>query len=116
MNYFQSNKTSALSTNRTVLSYLNPFFPKQAANDLNIIINQADGKTTTAKDMNSFFRTPKTCKRINDELARRNLDYRVSKIFCTSSLPLFLLIPAFIAMNQMMTALNILSADYNERG
>ena len=101
-----------LSTNRTVFSFL---FPSLIANDLNTIINQADGKVTKFKDVGeyTFF------SRLNWELERRGLDYRIPQCYCKKSslrLMYFLFIPAYIAMFKAATAMNILSDDYNKRG
>ena len=106
---------SKLPTNRTFFAFL---FPGQVANDLNTIINQADGMTSKRRDANSFFRLHKFNKRINSELQRRNLNYRISKCFCSKSafFLYILIIPSFISMTQIATAMNILSEDYNQRG
>lgn len=101
-----------LSTNRTIFSFL---LPNLIANDLNTIINQTDGRITKTRDVGSW----EFNLRINQELERRGLSYRISKSFCRKTSWFFLmilLIPMFIEMSQTATAMNILSADYNERG
>ena len=60
------------------------------------------------------------CKRMNQELERRGLEYRINKVF-TSGIAsmlfvLFLIIPAIPMFWQMTLALNHLSADYNAHG
>ena len=104
-----------LPTNRTFFSFM---FPRFIVDDLNTIINQVDGQTSRPRDANSFFRLYKFNQRINRELERRGLDYRISHCFCKKSSFLLnmLLIPSFIEISQTATAMNILSADYNERG
>ena len=106
---------SRLPTDRTFFSFL---FPSQIVNDLNTIINQADGMTSKKRDANSFFHLYKLNKRINTELERRNLNYRISKCFCNKSafFLFILIIPSFVCMIQTATAMNILSEDYNQRG
>lgn len=105
-----------LSTSRNLLTI--GLFPGSTAKDLNTIINGADGQTTTRKDANSFARLYKTNRRINWELNRRGIDFRISNCYCGKSafFVYILIIPAFISMNQIATAMNLLSADYNQRG
>ena len=101
-----------LSTDRTVFSFL---LPNLIANDLNTIINQADGKTTKTKDVGGY----KFYSRINWELERRGIDYRIPQCYCKKSsfyLMCYLLIPMYVAMFKAATAMNILSDDYNKRG
>ena len=104
-----------LSTNRTFLSFM---MPGLIAEDLNTIVNQADGMVSKKKDVNSFFRMYRFAQRINGELERRKINYRISNCFCKkSSVFLFILIiPNFIVMSQVATAMNLLSEDYNNRG
>ena len=105
-----------MSTTRNILSV--GLFPGMTANDLNTIINQADGQTSTRKDANSFARIYKVNRRINWELERRGIDYRVSKCFCGKGclFMCILIVPMFILMAQTATGMNLLSADYNQRG
>ena len=104
-----------LSTSRTLLSFL---FPRAIVNDLNTIIGQADGQTSHPRDANSFFRLYSFNQRINRELERRSLDYRIPRCFCKkgSFFLNLLIIPSFIEMSKVATAMNVLAADYNERG
>jgi len=104
-----------LDTNRTIFSFI---FPGILADDLNTIVNHADGQVSLKKDANSFFHTYKLCTRINRELSRRSIDYQISEIFCkkSSGMLCFLIIPCFILMFQIVTAMNLLSDDYNKRG
>ena len=104
-----------LSTNRNLFSCM---FPGHLADDLNTIVNHADGLTSKRRDVDSFFHLYKFNKRLNAELERRHLDYRVSKCFCikTAFFLYILVIPPFISMAQIVTAMNILSEDYNKRG
>jgi len=104
-----------LPTDRTILSMM---FPRQLAADLNTIIHQADGKTTSPKEMNSFAHLYKSAIRMNEELKRRGIEYRISDSFCKKSSFFIhiLIIPSFVAMFQFATALNLLSEDYNKRG
>ena len=91
------------------------FFPKYTADTLNTIINMADGQTTTRKDVGKV----KFNKRINWELERRGIDYRISSSFCkpgTAFLMHLLIIPTFIEIPQVVNALNLLCEDYNKRG
>ena len=104
-----------LPTDRTFLTFL---FPMLVADDLNIIIDQADGQTTRTRDMSSIAHIYKSAIRINSELERRNIGYRISRCFCRKSafFLYILFIPSFVAMNQIAHAMNLLSEDYNERG
>ena len=85
---------------------------------LNTIIGGNDGKTSTAADFSFGPKLAKTAQRMNVELTRRGIDYRISKCFCSvASFALYLMIiPAFIEMSQIAKALNLLSEDYNKRG
>lgn len=105
-----------LSTSRNLLTV--GLFPGNTAKDLNTIINGADGQNTTRKDANSIARLYKTNRRINWELNRRGINYRISNCFCSKGafFVYILIIPTFICINQMATAMNLLSADYNQRG
>ena len=101
-----------LRTDRTIFSFL---LPHILANDLNTIIGQADGKITKNRDVGGY----EFNQRINLELERRGLGYRISNCFCNKTSNFFmkiLLIPMFVEMSQVSSAMNVLAADYNERG
>ena len=101
-----------LSTNRNLLSHL---FPSVLANDLNTIASDYDGEHTSARS----FGSTRSIQRINNELERRGLSYRISPCFAKSGQHLLmriLLVPMFVEMQQVINALNILSQDYNAKG
>ena len=105
-----------LPTDHTFFSLA--FSSAACADYLNEIIGASDGKKSSASDFSFGPKLCKTVKRMNDELQRRGIQYRISKCFGSSaSIALYLMIiPAFIEMSQIAKALNLLSADYNERG
>lgn len=84
------------------------------AETLNLIATPNDGMTTKISDVGKA----KTYARINDELRRRNINYQISDMFTDSmkhTVAILLFIPRFIELNQLATALNLLSEDYNQR-
>ena len=77
------------------------------ANDINTIITRYDGKTTKPESIFMFSSkysvfAPATMNRINVELERRGIDFRIGK--------------AFGGVFQIFEALNLLSEDYNRKG
>ena len=83
------------------------------ADILNCVI--ADGVTTKTINVVSA----KNAVRINSELERRGIDYRISKTFTKNGIILlsrWLVIPTFIELHQYAQAVNLLAADYNSRG
>lgn len=86
-----------------------------AADVVNTIIMPVDG----IKAKRSSIGATKTNKRINRELERRGIDYRISKCYSITGLHLLTniwMIPVFVEMHQIAVALNLLSEDYNSRG
>ena len=89
--------------------------PGPVAQVVNEIIMPYDGSRTTIFSLG----TSKLNNRINRELERRGINYRIAKCYATVGLHLLtniLLIPVFIEMHQIAVALNLLSEDYNARG
>ncbi len=105
-----------LSTDHSLLTLA--VSPGACAEALNLIIAGNDGQTSTAMDFSFAPKLAKTARRMNAELERRNISYRISSCFCSSAALLLylLIIPAFIQMSQIAQALNLLAEDYNKRG
>lgn len=85
------------------------FCPWRTAEILNTIISAADGHNIKAMEIG----TPKCNRRLNTELERRSISYRISNCYCNEG---FLLNPAFIGIGQIVKAINLLCEDYNQRG
>lgn len=104
MNY---QTTSILPTNRSfshsfirgVCSFTLLFIVDawQMQGDLNKIV-----KPYTSKRANFLFFGRRSCKIMNEELSRRGIDYRIGKLFPSPT--------------KSVIALNLLCADYNEKG
>ncbi|MBQ2989514.1 MAG: hypothetical protein IJD59_10455 [Clostridia bacterium] len=77
------------------------------ANDINTIMTRYDGKTTKPESIFMFGSkysvfSPLTMNRINVELERRGIDFKIGN--------------SFIGCFQIFKALNLLSEDYNRKG
>lgn len=101
-----------LATQRNIFVFL---LPSLLADDLNTIASDYDGEHTSA----FAFSGTRCNQRINNELERRGLNYRISSCFAKSGIHLLvrlLFIPMFVEMQQIINAMNILSEDYNAKG
>lgn len=81
------------------------------------ILNHVISDGVTAKAINVL--SPKNAIRINDELERRGIDFKISKTYTKTGIRLLsklLLIPIIIEANQYTKAVNLLAEDYNSRG
>ena len=100
-------------------SYYVPTF-KQKLAIINEILMPIDGVKAT--NFGYSFGSVKTNIRINKELERRGIDYRISSCFC-SGLCQLLMVPLIvfpfhmiIANNQASKAMSLICADVNARG
>jgi len=101
-----------------------------ASRDLNLIASRYDGKTTMNYALLVFLIAPitlgigalvwehKYSNRMGEELARRNIDYKISAadFWIWSVLLGFTIVCPFIFINRQITAMNKLSENYNING
>ena len=96
---------------RTDRTWLDMMDATQLREDMDIIASGYDGKRCKYNDFG--FSVP--TERINAELKRRGINYQVGR-FVSSGFARMLIIPGFIGISQVITAMNLLSADYNLHG
>lgn len=97
--------------------------------ELNIVASPYDGKrtvpyqgmiglSTITLGIYSFVWSHGFCKRIGQELKRRNINYKfgASTFWLWNILGSFILVGPFIYIHKLMKAMNLLNADFNERG
>lgn len=99
-------------------------------NEINQIASQHDGKNTMHFALIAFIFSWLTlgivplvwyhriCDRIGNELYRRNINYEFDSLtfWGWNILGSFILVGPFIFIHKWMKAMNLLNADYNERG
>ena len=100
------------------------------SNDINVIASRYDGKKTMHYCLLSFIVAPltlfigfivwfhKLSNRIGDELKRRSIDYNFSagSFWLWNVLGSLILVGPFVYTYKLLTAMNMLSKDYNEKG
>ena len=98
--------------------------------DINTIAGRYDGKKTMHYCLLAFLVGPITCGigtivwfhkmsgRVGDELRRRGLSYAFdsSTYWLWYVVGSLIIVGPFVYMNKLLTAMNMLSADYNSRG
>ena len=97
--------------------------------ELNILASRHDGKRTTTFfgmlmlspltfGVYAYVWFHKLCARIGDELQRRGIDYKFgpSQFWLWNILGSFILVGPFIFLHKLMKSMNLLNADFNEKG
>lgn len=106
------------------------FWFSKVSTDINVIASRYDGKNTMHFCLMSFVLAPITCgiyalvwyhglsERIGNELARRgiNYDFGANTFWLWNVLGSLIVVGPFIYLHKLCEAMNLLSADYNQRG
>lgn len=136
----KENTIPLLSTNRSLLKMIFlgiitlGIYPivvySGISRDINILASRYDGRKTMHYCLMLFVFTPITgtvaaflwshrlCRRVGRELRRRGLPYRfgAGSFWGWNILGTLLLVGPFVFVHKLMTAMNLLCADYNARG